>query len=82
MEREVHAANVHLEGEDADAPVVQKFGGSSMDRMLEVVDVIKNTEGKNVVVVSAFKGVTDKLIALWESMQKGNGWRQKVAEID
>ena len=43
---------------------ILKFGGSSVEsntQMLNVFDIVKNTYGKKVVILSACKGITDKL---------------------
>ena len=57
--------------------IVMKFGGTSVggaEQIRNVAEIIKNNMGKSpVVVVSAVKGITDKLIELGNAAAQGNG---------
>lgn len=52
---------------------VLKFGGTSVGSaksIRQVIDIIQNTEGQKIVVLSAFSGVTNLLVTLDKSCQK------------
>ena len=76
---------------DTSAPattVAQKFGGSSLrdaDRIARVLDIVQQTAGRQVVVVSAMGGVTDALIGLAEDAARGadeNTRRARAAALE
>jgi aspartate kinase len=64
--------------------IVMKFGGSSVSDAARIDRVAKIVRGKlkqkPVVVVSAFRGVTDELLALAREAQKGNVGRLEAIE--
>jgi aspartokinase len=65
--------------------IVMKFGGSSVgdaDRIKNVSDIVKSRlDQKPVVVCSAVKGVTDKLIDTAEKAAKGEDVSKELEEI-
>ena len=64
---------------------VLKFGGSSianLEGILRVGNIIKSHKDKVLVVVSAFSGITDKLIAAAKMAESGNAdFRDTLSEI-
>ncbi len=65
--------------------IVMKFGGSSVgnaDRIKNVSDIIKkNLEKKPIVVVSAVRGITDRLIELANKSSEGKDVSKELEEI-
>ena len=54
---------------------VLKFGGSSVgspEIILKVVQIVQSQEEDCVVVVSAFKGITDQIISMSEKASNGD----------
>ena len=54
---------------------VLKFGGTSVgsaQRMKQVADIIRNQEGRKIVVLSAMSGTTNKLVELAGYLAQGN----------
>jgi aspartokinase/homoserine dehydrogenase 1 len=64
---------------------VLKFGGSSVanaENIKKVVDIVRNIDGDAVVVLSAMKGTTDKLIDAGRMAERGDeSYQAKFAEI-
>ena len=64
---------------------VLKFGGSSianLEGILRVVNIIKSHKDKVLVVVSAFSGITDKLISAAKMAESGDVcFRDALSEI-
>jgi len=54
---------------------VLKFGGSSVgspEVIKQVISIVENSDDDNLVVVSAFKGITDQIIKISNDASKGN----------
>src|SRR5690348_15858074 len=67
---------------------ILKFGGSSVgipERLRAVAAIIRRAQaerGPVVVVVSAFQGVTDQLLALAERASHGDDYQSRFAELE
>jgi aspartate kinase len=64
--------------------IVAKFGGTSMGSarsLLKVVDIIISNPNRQVVVVSALSGVTDRLIDLGQIASKGGDWGREFSDL-
>lgn len=64
---------------------ILKFGGSSVstpERIKNVVNIVNDVKGDKAVVVSAFGGVTDELIALSQQAAQGNAeYRPRLLKL-
>ena len=64
---------------------VLKFGGSSVGNpeiIKQVIQIVNSQKEKSIVVVSAFKGVTDQIIAMSEKASMGKeGYKEELSEI-
>ena len=70
----------------ASATIAHKFGGSSLadaECIAAVVDILLSRDEKQVVVVSAMRGVTDALITLTSAAGSGraNAWQAQADEL-
>lgn len=55
--------------------IVLKFGGTSVgspERMREVLQILKATKGKKLIVLSAMSGTTNALVSIAENIRKGD----------
>lgn len=66
------------------AVIVAKFGGTSMGNaaaIRQVADILKNTSGQKVAVVSATSGTTDMLIQLADDALAGRPWQENLRKL-
>ncbi|MDR2510391.1 MAG: bifunctional aspartate kinase/homoserine dehydrogenase I [Spirochaetaceae bacterium] len=67
--------------------LVLKFGGTSvgtpaaLERIAAVLKDSRHSGNVGIVVVSAFSGVTDGLIAIAKEALEGGGWRERLGEV-
>lgn len=83
--RDREAAAPRVRRETVPGRLVYKFGGTSVsgpDRMREVARLAAAAPTRPVLVVSAMGGVTDRLVAIADSIRQGNDvWRDLLPEL-
>ena len=72
-------------GNETRAVIAHKFGGSSVadaSRIARVVDILLSRSERQVVTISAMRGVTDALIALaGQAAARDAGWKQSIETL-